>query len=417
MFARAIPSLARWACSEEATLIYSRVLFIAGSFGVVVYLARRFENGGFAAFVLAISILAWVERALANGFYHAMANLPSEQLQTRFRAMLKLQLFWALAAMFSFFLLAKPIAAAAHQPLLAPCLFWAGVDLVPYALYTSSMAFLNRRNQLRAQATVAMVYACTKFALMVGLVAWFDQVEFAFIGMACASLCAWLIGLLLHRNPASAGVASKPANTRSSSLLLSVILSLLVGAFLHVDIWLIQLVIKSDTIMEDYAVAQSFHKAFVALLGALFLKLYAQARGKREISELLLDISIRRTCILIITLCIGWAISVPFVLPMVVPILFGPDFMGAIWWCRTALPLLSFLALLLATAQVLWYLDKSMLQLRILLLGLITFTLTGMWFLGQLGPAGLLLAIASTALVLLAALCFRGSTPTATSAS
>lgn len=229
-------------------------------FALYAFLARRLGPALFGQWRVVLTVLVWFELFIGTGLVKIVTKYVTEggphDRPRLARASYLAQAWVAAAAFTALQLLAGPIAAALHQPSLAPLLRIAALDIPLFGVFMVASAVVLGEERFERQAVSWLIYATAKAALIAVLVAGGLSVRGALVGNALSSLVGFAAVFL----PWSRGDArrSQVATLSRVMLVASVpflALSLSEGLGQSADLWFVSAIVPSATLVGLYASA------------------------------------------------------------------------------------------------------------------------------------------------------------------
>lgn len=381
-------------------LILSQVIFIVGSYLVVVFNARFFTIEDYGNYAFIMSIISWIELFLTIGFHNYIISFDVLNNKKKLIGLVSFQFCLSLFSMLIIIYQSVSISTFFRNPGLSHFFIFASFDFLPFAAYSSSVAILNELKEFKKQSVVMISYAVAKPILMIATALIFKDISKVFLGMAAASFLAFSIGILLITSHLefrkNDGVASKTTDKESdkSGLFLSIIITLLVGFLFNFDFWLIKRSTSDTIFLGNYGVVVNLSKAFYAIISIIFYKYYVHVKDYINIFEGLKSKEIKHDLILIFILYLLYIAFIFVFLKEFIHILFGVKYDGAIDIAMILLPVQGayFLAILLN--QTLFYFAKRLQLVGILSINSMAFVFLGLKNVGEYLVNGLIVCYA-----------------------
>jgi O-antigen/teichoic acid export membrane protein len=166
-------------------------------FFIFIFLGRKLGPGGYGLYSLVAVLILWIEWSITSIFDKAAIKLISETEDWNpiATAVVRLQLFVSIGAVFLVFLLAGPIAALFQEPALAGYIRLFSLDIPIYCLSQSHKNILDGIAWFRKRAFTTLVRWLAKLVLIFLLV----QLGLSIKGAIIANIGASLFELALSR--------------------------------------------------------------------------------------------------------------------------------------------------------------------------------------------------------------------------
>jgi len=296
-------------------LIFAKVLFLAGSVIIHIYLGRTLGPVGYGQYGLTMSILLWFEVIVNSAVPWAVSKVISEQksfARSTFRQGILLQIVCSLSIFVLFVALAPALARAFGDRTVKVLLWWAALDIPFFALLSVFLTYFNGLQQFGRQGMVSISRIFFKVAATVCLVAVGYSVRGALLGNILGSFLALAVGWYL---------ISLPPPSEERVRLIRRVLSFgvpyalfLISAqlLLSIDLWSVKALLRETAATGYYTSAQTISRVpyflFLGLTTALFPALSkSTSSGEEHVSRTQIRQAVR--LLLLILLPVGAVVS------------------------------------------------------------------------------------------------------------
>jgi len=282
-------------------LMISKVLFLAGSVMIHVFLGRTLGPGGYGHYGLAMSLLLWFEVIVNSAVPWAISKVISERktlAPTVFRQGATLQLVFSLAILALFLALSPILAGVLGDRTVKVLLWWAALDIPFFALLSVCLTYFNGLQQFGRQGIVLTSRILFKVVATVLLVVTGLSVRGALLANVLGSAAALALALYLIRLPQPSGDHYRLIDRVLSFGVPYTLFLLSAQLLLNVDLWSVKILLKQSASTGFYASAQAISRVpyflFLGLTAALFPALsQSTSSGQAEVSRVQIKQAIR----------------------------------------------------------------------------------------------------------------------------
>ena len=260
-------------------------------FLIHIVLARQLGPERFGVYALVISVLLWVESAVAVGIpsvYRKIISEDGDLLKPIVRSMRRTSMPYCLIVGVIFALASPFIASALGDRSLQGLLIIASLDIPFLGMYATYLAVLNGNGEFFLQSSLAAFYSAFRTVLIVGAV-WFGfEVVGALVGNALGSLVgmvvAWYFTAKLVSNiPATGRTESEIDGALIRSRMMSfgmpyLFSALLTSVLVTMDIWFVKALSDSlangDESVGYYGAAVNLARVPYLLMTAISVSIF-----------------------------------------------------------------------------------------------------------------------------------------------
>jgi O-antigen/teichoic acid export membrane protein len=177
------------------TIFLADVLIIPVGFITTVFLARQFGPINYGLFVLALSVVTWIEWTATSVFYGTTIKFVSEQDDWRAvgRTVLRLHLIVGCSIAVLVWLVSSPLSQAFDEPAIAIYLRLFAIDIPIFCLVCASRNILVGRGLFKERARTGSSYWIARLILIVLFVEMGLSVKGAIMGVIGASAIAFVV--------------------------------------------------------------------------------------------------------------------------------------------------------------------------------------------------------------------------------
>jgi O-antigen/teichoic acid export membrane protein len=257
-------------------ILSANIYFFIASYIVIIVIARRLQISDFGLYALVISVLAWIELILANGFSAPYIKALSTGHNIDFKRISRFHVLSVLLTVLILFWGADQLAGILGNEHLGLLFKLAALDIIPFCWYQRNLVFLNVHGKYWSYFLSLSVYATFKAVFMISGVLIYGSVEAAILGMvlgsSLAALCSWIMSVRSPENPLFNKTNHTSCNT-GTNLWAGIMLTAGIGIFLAADIWVIQGIGSSSHTLGLYGAAHNLSKTLYLGAFALILPL------------------------------------------------------------------------------------------------------------------------------------------------
>lgn len=337
-------------------ILSANIYFFIASYIVIIVIARSLQISDFGLYALVISVLAWVELILANGFNAPYIKSLSTRNYYSFRRISIFHLTGSILTVLFLFFGADKLSMIFGNERLGILFKFAALDIIPFCWFQRNLVFLNVHGKYWSFFFSLSVYSTFKAFFMISGVLIFASVEAAILGMVLGSVMAtlfsWVMTVRSSKNPLTDKPGQNYYHTRTN-LGAGIMLTAGIGIFMAADIWIIQGIGASSHTLGLYGAAHNLSKTLYLGAFALILPLLPafarhgsfQAAYKEE-----------KQLRWVIWLLAGGILAVLAVFllgaPIIMSVLFGREYLQAAGYLYVLAPVHSIVAAALIINQI-----------------------------------------------------------------
>ncbi|MFC1683058.1 flippase [Candidatus Zixiibacteriota bacterium] len=296
-------------------LIFSKVLFLAGSVIIHIYLGRTLGPIGYGQYGLTMSILLWFEVIVNSAVPWAVSKVISERksfARSTFRQGILLQIVCSLSIFVLFVALAPALARAFGDRTVKMLLWWAALDIPFFALLSVFLTYFNGLQQFGRQGMVSISRIFFKVSATVCLVAYGYSVRGALLGNILGSVFALAVGWYLISLPPPSEQRVRLIRRVLSFGVPYALFLICAQLLLNIDLWTVKALLKETAATGYYTSAQTISRVpyflFLGLTTAIFPALSkSTSSGEEHVSRTQIKQAIR--LLLLILLPVGAVVS------------------------------------------------------------------------------------------------------------
>ena len=229
------------------------------AFLLYAFLARRLGPALFGQWRVVLSVLVWFEIVINAGLVKVATKAITEAPEKRAgaeRASYAGQMLLAIGAFVLVQVLAGPIASLLSDPLLAPYLRIAALDIPLYGLFLIASAVVLGEQRFERQAVSWIIYATAKFVAIAVLVAVGFSVQGALIGNALSSVVGFVaVFMPWRRRDGSRREIGRLTRWMLVATVPFLSVSLLEGLVQSTDLWFVSALVGNGLLVGLYASA------------------------------------------------------------------------------------------------------------------------------------------------------------------
>lgn len=331
-----------------ASVFLAEALLLPTGLLLAAFLTRRLGPEGYGVFILAITLVVWIELSIASIFSKATIKFigESQAWQPIATTVVRLYLLSSAGALLVLWLTAAPIARLLDEPVLAHYLRLLALDIPLFSLAHAHRDILVGIGRFNQRALAGAGRWISRLLLVIILVELGLSVSGALLGTIGASLVELLIARVYVR-PSLFGRSALPARQLwgyAAPLFLSALGVQLLG---KMDLWALKALGGTAAQAGIYGAAQNLSLApgiFALSFSPLLLSAlsHALASGNLEMAR-----KLGRSALRLVILLLPLAGMTAGAAPEIVALIFGPVFLPAA-------PLLALLIFGAVAAVMIW---------------------------------------------------------------